>query len=120
MAAVRVSSARMDAYSDEVNEVAETAAELAMRAYDEMRRRNPLASVAEVREGCIAIVESVVTSYGAAAGELAAEMYDALAGASSADVDEAVVPDVDETTLDVIDATVRYDVGELVPDREDI
>lgn len=117
---MRVSSARMGAYSDEVNEVADAAAEIAMRAYDEMRRRDPLASVAEVREGCIAIVESVVTSHGAAAGELAAEMYDALAGASSADVDEAIVPDVDETTLDVIDATVRYAVGELAPDREDI
>lgn len=117
---MRVSSARMDAYSDEVNEVAEMAAELAMRAYDEMRRRNPLASVAEVREGCIAIVESVVTSYGAAAGELAAEMYDALAGASGATVDEAIVSDVDDTTLDVINAAVRYDVGELAPDREDI
>lgn len=117
---MRVSSSRMDAYSDEVNEVADAAAEIAMRAYDEMRRRNPLASVAEVREGCIAIVESVVTSHGAAAGELAAELYDALAGASSADVDDAMVPDVDDTTLDVIDATVRYAVGELVPDREDI
>lgn len=117
---MRVSSARMDRYSDEVNEVADAAAEIATRAYDEMRRRDPLASVAEVREGCIAIVESVVTSHGAAAGELAAEMYDALAGASSADVDEAMVPDVDDTTLDVIDATVRYAVGELVPDREDI
>lgn len=110
----------MDGYSDEVNEVADAAAEIAMRAYDEMRRRDPLASVAEVREGCIAIVESVVTSHGAAAGELAAEMYDALAEASSDDVDEAMVPDVDETTLDVINATVRYGVGELVPDREDI
>lgn len=120
MAAVRVSSARMDRYSDEVNAVADAAAEIAMRAYDEMRRRDPLASVAEVREGCIAIVESVVTSHGAAAGELAAEMYDALAEASSADVDEAMVPDLDETTLDVINATVRYGVGELVPDREDI
>ena len=110
----------MDSYNDDVNEVADAAAELAMRAYDEMRRRSPLASVAEVREGCIAIVESVVTSHGAAAGELAAEMYDALAEASSADVDEAMVPDVDDTTLDVIDATVRFAVGELVPDREDI
>lgn len=115
-----VSSALMDRYSDEVNAVADAAAELAMRAYDEMRRQGPLASVAEVREGCVAIVERVVTSHGAAAGELAAEMYDALAEAGGAGVAEAVVPDLDKATLEVIDATVRYDVGKLVPDREDI
>lgn len=117
---MRVSSARMDAYSDEVNEVAEIAAEAAMHSYDEMRRRDPMASVADVRDGCIAIVESVVSSYGAAAGELAAEMYDALAKASGSGVDEAVVPDMDETTLEVIDRAVRYDVSALVSEREDI
>lgn len=115
-----VSSARMERYSDEVNAVADAAAEAAMAAYDELRRRNPLSSVADVREGCIAIVESVTTSYGAAAGELAAELYDALAADAAAGVPEALVPDVDGTTLEVIDRTVRYDVGVFAPEREDI
>lgn len=115
-----VPSARMERYSDEVNAVATAAAEAAMAAYDELRRRDPLASVADVREGLIAIVESVATSYGAAAGELAAELYDVLAADAAAGVPEALVPDVDGTTLEVIDRTVRYDVGVLVPEREDI
>lgn len=96
------------------------AARVAMDAYDAMRRADPGASVADVREGCIAIVESVATSYGAAAGELAAELYDALAADAEVGVPEALVPDVDGTTLEVIDRTVRYDVGVLVPEREDI
>ena len=117
---MRVPSDRMERYSDEVNAVADAAAETAMAAYDEMRGRDPLASVAEVREACIAIVEFVATSYGAAAGELAAEMYDELAAGSDADVPEALVPDLDDATIEVIDRSVRYDVGALVPEREDI
>lgn len=117
---MRVPSDRMERYSNEVNAVADTAAETAMSAYDELRALDPLASVADVREGSIAIVESVVTSYGAAAGELAAEVYDELASEAGADVPEALVPDIDDVTLEVIDRSVRYAVGALVPEREDI
>ena len=115
-----VPSDRMERYSDEVNAVADAAAESAMAAYDELRRRDPLAFVADVREGCIAIVESIATSYGAAAGELSAEVYDELAAGAGAAVPEALVPDLDEATLGVIDRTIPYDVGVLVPEREDI
>lgn len=115
-----VPSSRMDAYSDEVNRVAEMAAEAAMEAYDRMRAADPLAPVADVREGCIGAVEAVVASYGPAAGELAAELYDEMAADAGADVPEALVADLDDATLGVIERTVRYDVGELVPDREDI
>ena len=117
---MRVPRDQMERYSDDVNAIADAAAEAAMAAYDEMLRRYPLEPVADVREGLIAVVESVATSYGAAAGELAAELYDALAVGAGAGVPEALVPDIGETALEVIDRKVRYYVDALVPEREDI
>ena len=96
------------------------ASEAAMASYDLMRSGDPLASVADVRDGCIAIVDAVVASYGAAAGLLAAEMYDELAAESSAEIPDAVVSDMDDATFEVIDRSVRFDVGVLASDREDI
>ena len=46
-----VTRAAMDEYTAEVNAVSDEAAQVAMAAYDEMRKSNPNASVAEIREG---------------------------------------------------------------------
>lgn len=91
-----------------------------MEAYDAMRMADPNASVADVREGIIGIVESVVGTYGDAAGELAAERYDAMAADSGADVPDALISEEDDAMAEAIDRRARYIVGALVPDREDI
>ena len=91
-----VTRAAMDEYTAEVNAISEEAAQVAMAAYDEMRRSNPNASVAEVREGIIGIVESMVASYGGASSEIAAEVYDALAESAGADIEPAELDEEDE------------------------
>lgn len=96
------------------------AARVAMEAYDAMRAADPGASVADVREGIIGIVESVVGSYGDAAGELAAERYDEMAADSGASVPDASISEEDDAMAEAIDRRARYIVGALVPDREDI
>ena len=59
---MRVTRAAMDEYTAEVNAVASEAARVAMAAYDEMRKASLNASVAEIRDGVIGIVESMVAS----------------------------------------------------------
>lgn len=113
-------SSELDAYSSELNAVCDEAARVAMEAYDAMRMADPNASVADVREGIIGIVESVVGTYGDAAGELAAERYDAMAADSGADVPDALISEEDDAMAEAIDRRARYIVGALVPDREDI
>lgn len=113
-------SSELDAYSAELNAVCDEAAQVAMEAYDAMRRSDPGASVADVREGIIGIVESVLDTYGDAAGELAAERYDAMAADSGTDVHEALISEEDDAMAEAIDRRARYIVGALVPDREDL
>lgn len=117
---MRIARERLDAYSSELNAVADEAERVAMAAYDEMRRADPNADVADIREGVKEIVESVAASYGQAAGELACELYDELADAAGADVPEAVPSEEDGETAGAIDSRARYVVGALVPEREDI
>ena len=115
-----VTRATMDEYTAEVNAVSEEAAQIAMAAYDEMRRSNLNASVAEIREGIIGVVESMVASYGGASSEIAAEVYDALAESAGADVEPAELDEEDEAMRAAIDKRARYIVGDLVQEREDI
>ena len=115
-----VTRAAMDEYTAEVNAVSEEAAQVAMAAYDEMRKANLNASVAEIREGIIGIVESMVASYGGASSEIAAEVYDALAESAGADVEPAELDEEDEAMRAAIDKRARYIVGDLVQEREDI
>lgn len=117
---MRIAKARLDEYSSELNAVADEAERVAMAAYDEMRRADPNADVADIREGIKEIVESVVASYGQAAGELACELYDELAVAAGADVPDAVPSEEDDEMADAIDSRARYVVGALIPEREDI
>lgn len=115
-----VSRTAMDEYTAEVNSVAEESARVAMAAYDEMRKANLNASVADIREGVIGIVESMVASYGGASSEIAAEVYDALAESVGADVEPAELDEEDEAMRAAIEKRARYIVGDLVQEREDI
>lgn len=115
-----VTRSAMDEYTAEVNAVSEEAAQVAMAAYDEMRRSNLNASVAEIRDGVIGIVESMVASYGGASSEIAAEVYDALAESAGADVEPAELDEEDEAMQAAIEKRARYIVGDLVQEREDI
>ena len=115
-----VSRAAMDEYTAEVNAVADEAALVAMDAYDEMRKADLNASVADIREGIVGIVESMVASYGGASSEIAAEVYDALAESAGDDVGPAELDEEDEAMQAAIDKRARYIVGDLVREREDI
>ena len=117
---MRVSDRRMSGYVADVNEIAEEAARAAEEAYLEMRRSEPLASVADIREGAKTIVESMAAAYGSASGEVAARMYDDLAKGSGADVPEAYVFDLDDEAMEAIDKFIRYHVGLLAGGRGDI
>lgn len=115
-----VSKELLDEYTKEVNDVSAEAANVAMAAYDSMRASNLNASVEEIREGIIGIVESMVASYGGASSEIAAEVYDALASEAGADVDPAELDEEDEDVRAAIENRARYMVGVLVQEREDI
>ena len=115
-----VSRAAMDEYSAEVSAVADEAAQVAMAAYDEMRKTSLNASVAEIREDIVGIVESMVASYGGASSEIAAEVYDALAESSRADVGPAELDEEDDAMRVAIEKRARYIVCDLVQEREDI
>ena len=115
-----VTRSAMDEYTAEVNAVSEEAAQVAMAAYDEMRRSNLNASVAEIRDDIVGIVESMVASYGVASSEIAAEVYDALAESAGADVEPAELEEEDDAMRAAIEKRARYIVGDLVQEREDI
>lgn len=107
---------RLDRYSRELNALADEAERVAMAAYDAMRKADPNASIADIREGIKAIVEAVTASYGQAAGELSCELYDELAEASGASVPQADLGDVDDDTIEAIDSSARYIVGAFASD----
>lgn len=113
-----ISRERIDRYSRELNALTDEAERVAMTAYDTMRSADPNVPVAEVREGIKAIVEAIAASYGQAAGELACEFYDELAEAAGAQVPQADLSDIDDKTIEAIDARARYIVGALVADKE--
>lgn len=117
---MRIAAARLERYSDEINTIADEAEEVAMAAYDAMREADLNASIADIREGIKYIVEGVVGSYGAVAGELACELYEELAEAAGADVPDAVSAEEDDEMAAAIDSRARYIVGALIPEREDI
>lgn len=100
-------------YSDRIDAIAEAAGEAAVRAFDAMREADPDASVADIREGCIYIVESVLDAYGDMAAETAAQLYDAMAEASGAHLPPAEIPPVSDETHRIIEKQIRYNVGVL-------
>lgn len=110
----------LEAYGERVDTLAERAGEAAGRAWDAMMAANPLAGVAEVREGAIEIVRAAMESYGDASAELGASLYDELARANGADVPPAELPEVGDGAYAAVDASMRYAVRLLVPEREDI
>ena len=115
-----VTRSAMDEYTAEVNAVFEEAAQVAMDAYDEMRKADLNASVADIREGIIGIVESMVASYGGASSEIAAEVYDVLAESAGAGIEPAELDEEDDAMRAEIERRARYIVGDLIQEREDI
>lgn len=111
-----VSRADLASYERDLSAIEDAAEAAALRAYDAMRASDLAASVAEVREGVIEIVDGVLASYGDAACERAAELYESSTGRA------AELPEVDEGTGRAIERQARFSVGEIVPDgdREDI
>lgn len=115
-----ISGRAMRGYAAAVNAVADRAESEAESAYDAMRRADPNASVAEVREAVKAIVEDSMAAYADAASEVAASMYDELARMCGAEVDEAEIYGPDGDAGRAIDRWARYAVSVLATDREDI
>lgn len=115
-----VPRALAEAYRDSITTLADAAASAAMKAYDEARRADPLASVEDVRETIKDVLDQTLASYGDASGELAATMYEQLADEFGADVESAELAEPGEETYSYIDQRARYLVGRLVPEREDI
>ena len=114
------SKREQDRYNEQLDAISEAAGEAAVRAYDAMRKADPNASVADIREACIYIVESVLGTYGDMAAETAAQLYDEMAEASGEKVPPAEIPPVDDETYRIIDRQIRFNVGVLDDDREDI
>lgn len=107
-------------YSDRIDAISEAAGEAAARAYDAMRKADPNASVADIREACIYIVESALDAYGDMAAETAAQLYDAMAEASDEKVPPAEIPPVGDEVHRIIERQIRFNVGVLDDEREDI
>lgn len=106
-------------YDDQLDAIANAAGEAAVRAFDAMMEADPNATVADIREACIYIVESVLDVYGNMAAETAAQLYDAMAEASGAKVAPAIIPEVDEETYRIIEKQMRYNVGVFVEGDSD-
>lgn len=117
----QVSSRTVDGYSSLVASVSESASEAAMRAYDEIRRNDVNASIADVREGIKSIVEQCLASYGDASAEVGASMYSTLADNAGVTVPEPELPEPDDEAYRTIDSDARWMVGLFgFGDREDI
>lgn len=109
-------------YDESLERVATAAGESAERAYDAMRAANLNATVADVRESLIDLIESIASRYGDAASEVAASLYDAMAKGAGANVGPAELADEPQDGGSTIDRRVRYLVRELAetPGRDDI
>lgn len=113
----------MDAYDARVDAVADAAGEAAVRAFDALRARSLNASVAEVREQVILVVESTLSVYGAAAAEVAAELYDDMADQAGSNVPAAELAEAGDDAAEAIGRWARFAVRELADldrEREDI
>lgn len=111
-----ISRAELDSYDRDLAALEDAAEAAAVRAYDAMRAADPGASVAEVRDGVIDVVEGALASYGDAAAERACMFYEGIVGKP------ADMPEIDDATHEAIDRQARFAVGAIVPedDREDI
>ena len=119
---MRLTARDLADYDKKLGQVARAAGESAVWAYDAMRAANLNASVADVRESVIDLVESLASKYGDAASEVAATLYDSMAEGAGAAVRPAELADESQDERLAIDRRVRYLVRELAEpaDREDI
>jgi hypothetical protein len=110
----KLSRAALETYDRRLTRIADAAASKASSEFGTWRAAHPEATVADVRDYSINLVNSVVDSYGDAACELSARLYDAQAQAAGATVPAAELPEVSQGMRDAIDSRVRYVVGDLV------
>lgn len=110
----------MASYTGDVSAVADAASKAARDAYMAMRLENLNASVAEIRNASIDIASEGTYSYGGAASEAAAEVYDALSEAAGSGFDPAELDEGGEDVDAAIVDRVRYLMRSLVNEREDI
>lgn len=99
------------AYDAELSRVEGAAAEWVRRRVSAYLDAYPQASVAEAREFAKAVVGEAVDSYGDAASEAAAGLYDSLAEAAGRDLPAAAVDDSDVSSY--VDDAVRYQARKL-------
>lgn len=117
---MKVSREGLDRYGSAVDQIAEMAGEAAREAYEVIRASDLNAPVADTRNALIDACNAIVEAYGNGSSEVAASFYDLLAEDAEADVRDADPATMNDNYFDSIDSGVRYIVGKLIPEREDI
>ena len=117
---MKVSREGLDRYGSAVDQIAEMAGEAAREAYEGIRASDLNAPIADTRNALIDACTAIVEAYGNGSSEVAASFYDLLAGDAEADVRDADPATMNDNYFDSIDSGVRYIVGKLIPEREDI
>lgn len=99
-------------YDSSLSQVEKAAADYVRRRVDAYLASYPGASVADVREFAVEVVNDAVGAYGDAASTAAADLYDELAEASPETLPAATVDTSDVSGY--VDKEVRYQAGKLV------
>lgn len=99
-------------YDATLSRMERAAADYVRRRVDAYMASYPEASVAEVRDFAIGVVDDAVGAYGDAASTAAADLYDELAEASPKTLPTAAVDTSDVSGY--VDKEVRYQAGKLV------
>lgn len=116
----QLSRTRLDDYDEQLTKIADTAGKRAEAEYLAWHAQNLNADVAEIRNHIIELIDGVLDSYGDAACELSARLYDEQAEKAGADVSPADLPEVSDEMKQAIERRAHYVVGQLVDEREDI
>lgn len=116
---MQISKAELAEYNRRVDAIADKSAAMAAAAYDEFRAKKPTASVAEVREGIIQILEAADSAYGGAVSAVAAQFMEEFAAVNGKKID-VILPEDSEVAARAIRNKAHYIVSKLAPDREDI
>lgn len=109
---MQLSRKALDAYNAAIKQQGGNAENATRKALEAWFAENPGATVEQTRDFCIALMQSVGTLYGNAAGDAAYALRDVLSDAAGIEL-----PDVDytyEPDREFVDATARYQAGKLV------
>lgn len=109
---MQLSRKALDVYNAAIKQQGGNAENAARQVLEAWFEENPGATVEQTRDFCIALMQSVGTLYGNAAGDAAYALRDVIADAAGIEL-----PDVDytyEPDREFVDATARYQAGKLV------